>query len=99
MKTAGNVNDDATDLGGTRNRDDLTGVAGDGPSEYETTNSPEGEETARRGYAERYADYQKRSEEVLEAEDIPLGHRRLIRDYFEAIRPNAADTAAMDAAE
>ena len=99
LTTAGNVDDPATALGGNRDRDDITGVAGDGPSEYETTNSPEGEETARRGYAERFAEYQKRSEEVLEAEEIPLGHRRLIRDYFEAIRPAAADREALDAAE
>ncbi|NNJ25413.1 hypothetical protein LzC2_14830 [Planctomycetes bacterium LzC2] len=99
MKTAGNIDDPATGLGGNRNRDDITGVAGDGPSEYETTNSPEGEESARRGYSERYSEYQKRSEEVLESEDIPLGHRRLIRDYFEAIRPNAADQAEIDAAK
>ncbi|MEM9703891.1 MAG: hypothetical protein AAF907_15745, partial [Planctomycetota bacterium] len=99
MKTAGNIDDAATGLGGNRNRDDITGAAGDGPSEYETTNSPEGEESARRGYSERFAEYQKRSEEVLEAEDIPLGHRRLIRDYFESIRPNAEEQAALDAAE
>ena len=98
MKTAGNLDDEATDLGGNRNRDEITGVAGEGPSEFETTNSPEGEESARRGYADRYADYQKRSEEVLEAEDIPLGHRRLIRDYFEAIRPDKAEQDAIDAA-
>ena len=97
MTTAGNLNDEATNLGGNRKKDEITGTAGDGPSEFETTNSPEGEESARRGYAERYADYQKRSEEVLEAEDIPLGHRRLIRDYFEAIRPAKADRDAMDA--
>ena len=99
LKTAGNVDDPATGLGGNRDRQELTGVAGEGPSEFETSNSPEGEESARRGYAERFADYQKRSEEVLEAEDIPLGHRRLIRDYFESIRPSAAESAALDAAE
>ena len=98
MKTAGNIHDEETNLNGGRDRQEITGVAGEGPSEFETTNSPEGEESARRGYAERFADYQKRSEEVLEGEDIPLGHRRLIRDYFEAIRPTKADQAAMDAA-
>ena len=99
MKTAGNIDDPATALGGNRNRDEITGTAGDGPSEYETSNSPEGEESARRGYSERFAEYQKRSEEVLEAEDIPLGHRRLIRDYFESIRPDAAEQQAIGAAQ
>ncbi|MFH5803442.1 hypothetical protein [Alienimonas sp. DA493] len=99
MKDAGNVNDPASLLNGNRTQEEVTGVAGDGPSDYETSKSPEGRETARRGYAERYSEYQKRSEEVLENEAIPLGHRRLIRDYFEAIRPTAADRAALDAAE
>ncbi|QDT16224.1 coiled-coil domain-containing protein [Alienimonas californiensis] len=99
MKDAGNVNDPASLLDGARQQEEITGTAGDGPSDYETSNSPEGRETARRGYAERYAEYQKRSEEVLENEEIPLGHRQLIRDYFESIRPTAADRAAMDAAE
>ena len=92
MTTAGNLDDAATELAANRNREELTGTAGDGPSEYETSNSPEGEETARRGYAETHAEFQKRSEEVLEGEQIPLGHRQLIRTYFERIRPSAGDT-------
>ena len=66
------------------------GVWGEGPSEIETAES-EGSETAgekaARPYREIYREYRKVSESVLETEPIPLGRRRVIQRYFEAIKP------------
>lgn len=88
MGTHGNLEGAATALDAQRKLEQITGTQGDGPSEFETTNSPEGEETARRGYREQYGKYRKLSEAVLESEPIPLGQRQLIRNYFELIRPD-----------
>jgi hypothetical protein len=71
----------------------LTGKQGEeGEIEVETTHSPEAKQDAQREYRETYDKYQKISEAVLESEPIPLGHRQTIRRYFEAIRPNEAET-------
>jgi tetratricopeptide (TPR) repeat protein len=88
MGSHGNLDGDKTALDATRNLEQLTGTTGDGPSEFETTNSPEGQESARRGYRESYSKYKKMSDAVLESEPIPLGQRQLIRNYFELIRPD-----------
>jgi len=69
---------------------EITGQPGDGPSEMETTHSPEGRQSAARGYRESYQKYRKMSEAVLDSEPIPLGHRQTIRRYFELIRPQNA---------
>ena len=68
--------------------------------------SPEGRQTAARGYKEAYQKALKKSEAVLESEPIPLGHRQTIRRYFESIRPqnddgkgDPADAAKEPAAE
>jgi len=89
--TNGDLFGDRTDLAGNNRQEKLTGMAGDGPSETEKSVSPEGEEVATRGYSESYRDYKKMSEEVLDREAIPLGHRQLIRTYFESIRPAGSD--------
>jgi hypothetical protein len=66
----------------------LTGQLGDeGDTETETIQSPESEQAAQRAYREKYLEYQKLSEAVLDSEPIPLGHRQTIRRYFQAIRP------------
>lgn len=88
MGTHGNLDGDATNLDSQRSLEQITGTQGDGPSEFESTTSPEGEESARRGYKEQYGKYRKLSEAVLESEPIPLGQRQLIRNYFELIRPD-----------
>jgi tetratricopeptide (TPR) repeat protein len=88
LGTHGNLDGEQTALDATRNLEQLTGTPGDGPSEFETTNSPEGQEAARRGYREAYSKYKKMSDAVLESEPIPLGQRQLIRNYFELIRPD-----------
>ena len=54
------------DLKSNRNRDEITGIAGDGPSEKEISHSPEGRQQSGRSYREVYDEYQKMSEAVLE---------------------------------
>ena len=54
-------------------------MAGQGPSEYETEVMNEADENARRTLKEKYAEYKKLSESVLESEPIPLGTRQIIR--------------------
>jgi hypothetical protein len=77
----------------------LTGRQSDqGEIEVETTRSPEGKQEASREYRANYEKYRKISEAVLDNEPIPLGHRQTIRRYFEAIRPNDAETDAVQAA-
>ena len=89
--TSGNLFGDKTELASSGKQEQITGQAGDGPSDVETTTSPEGREQAGRAYKERYEEYRKLSEEVLEGEPIPLGHRQTIRNYFELIRPTGAE--------
>ena len=64
------LGDEATQLGGARNREEITGTAGDGPSEKEVSHSPEGRQEGARSYREVYQEYQKMSEAVLESEQI-----------------------------
>ncbi len=85
--------DNKTELATTRQRDNITGIQGDGASEREVSSSPEGEQTAARTYSQRYSEYKKQMEEVLDSEPLPLGHRETVRKYFESIRPTE-DTAA-----
>lgn len=89
--TSGNVFGEQTSLASTRDLQEITGQQGDGPSDVETTNSPEGREEAQRQYREVYQKYQKLSEAVLDSEPIPLGQRQTIRRYFELIRPQETD--------
>ncbi len=88
MGSHGSLDGEATALDSKRTQEQVTGAMGDGPSEFESTSSPEGEEHARRGYRDTYGKYRKLSEAVLESEPIPLGQRQLIRNYFEIIRPD-----------
>ena len=85
--TSGALFGEATNLDARRALEQLTGQLGDGPSDVETESSVEGREQARRSYREVYEKYRKMSEAVLESEPIPLGHRQVIRRYFESIRP------------
>ena len=89
--TSGNTQGEKTARNKLGEEMTLTGTPGDGPSEVETTSSPEARQKATRGTKESYAKYRKMSEEVLDSEPIPLGYRRMIRDYFERIRPENAD--------
>ena len=94
MSTSGNLFGDKTALQANRNLMAIKGQTGDGPSEIETTNSPEGRENARRKYRKSFKKYKKLSDAVLDREPIPLGHRRTIRKYFELIRPNGKEADA-----
>jgi len=77
-----------TNLNGKRDLKQITGMQGAGPSEYEKIVSNEGtEEQSSRSYGEAFEQFRKMSESVLETEPIPLGQRRMIRQYFESIRP------------
>jgi len=86
MGISGNLGD-KTNMLAKRNLKEVTGEASEGPSEMETTHSPEGRQLASRGYREAYQKALKKSEAVLDSEPIPLGHRQTIRRYFELIRP------------
>jgi hypothetical protein len=89
--TSGNVQGEKTNLLGQRNNVDITGTPGEGPSDVETTASPEARQQARRGYKDVYKKYRRMSDAVLDSEPIPLGHRQTIRRYFELIRPQNSD--------
>ncbi len=80
-----------TKLDSTRRDESLSGIEGDGPSERESTSTPDARQDASRAYSDRYAEYSKKMEEVLDSEPLPLGHRQTVRTYFENIRPNSSD--------
>lgn len=84
-----------TNLNSTRREEELTGIAGEGPSERETLSSAEAQQDATRSYQERYTKYRKQMEEVLDSEPLPLGHRETVRKYFESIRPTNAEAEAI----
>ena len=85
------LGEEATKIDAQHQRENLTGLQGDGPSERETSQSPEGEQDATRSYAARYSEFHKQMEQVLESEPLPLGHRETVRKYFESIRPSSTD--------
>lgn len=93
----GNANDgESTRLDSNRTEENLTGVQGDGPSESEIIQAPEGEQSAARAYAAKYQAFRNQAEAVLDSEPLPLGHRETVRQYFENIRPNGASDEAFD---
>lgn len=90
--TAGNYRGEATGLQSKRKEEQLSAHAeNDGPAETEVTSSPEGKQQASRQYKEQYQKYKKMSDAVLDSEEIPLGHRQMIRKYFQGIRPDNKD--------
>jgi hypothetical protein len=97
MGTSGNVDGEKTELGSARKQDVVKGQTGEGPSETETTHSPEGRQAASREYREAYQKYRKMTEAALNSEPIPLGHRQVIRRYFELIRPQGDEAEKSDA--
>ena len=94
MGESGNIDGDATNLAANLNKEQVTGQAGEGESEFETSSSSEGRQEAQRGYKDVYQKYKKMSDAVLESENIPLGHRQTIRKYFESIRPQQEEQPA-----
>ncbi len=85
--------EEKTALDSTRIEEKLTGAQGDGPSEQETSNAPEGRQNAARSYQEKYTEFRKQMEAVIDSEPLPLGHRETVRRYFESIRPTNAELA------
>jgi len=92
MGSAGNPNDgEETQLDSERHQEILTGmISEEGASQTETLDTQEMDEVnSLRQFREQFQEYQKLSEAVLDSEPIPLGQRRVIRHYFESIRPSA----------
>lgn len=75
----------------------LTGQSSEaGDTEKETMSDSEQSEQsgeAARQYQQMAKKYEALSESVLESESIPLGHRQIIRRYFELIRPDDSESA------
>ena len=90
-KTNKPLGEKATSIDSNREQVDVTGTQGDGPSEREVISSVEAQQLATRGYQERYREFRKQAEAVLESEPLPLGHRQTVRQYFESIRPTDGD--------
>ncbi len=91
---AGNIDGERTKLNSRRDVVQITGQpGGEGDSDVETTATPEARQQASREYREKYQKFRKESEAVIEAEPIPLGHRQVVKRYFELIRPSSADGA------
>lgn len=87
--STGQANDgESTRLDSVRREEQLTGTQGEGPSESEVIQAPEGEQAAARRFAKRYQKFRSQAEAVLETEPLPLGHRETVRQYFESIRPD-----------
>ena len=71
-------------------RQQVSGMIGEGPSRRDLIRSDEGQtEQAVRAYRDVYPEFRRQAEDVLLHEPLPLGHRQLIRQYFEAIRPSS----------
>jgi hypothetical protein len=91
---SGNTDGEKTKLASKRSDQQLTGTPGaEGDSDVETTSAPEARQQASREYKEKYQKFKKESEAVLEGEPIPLGHRQMVKKYFELIRPSNSDPA------
>lgn len=94
--TTGNPFGDRNRIASMTNLQEISGQAGEGPSDVEITYAPEGQEQARRDYQEIFQQYEQMSQAVLDGEPIPLGHRQTIRNYFELIRPGVDELAEED---
>ncbi len=91
---SGNTEGEKTKLGSKRNEVQLTGTpGGEGDSDVETTATPEARQKAAREYRERFEQGRRASEAVIDGEPIPLGHRQMVKRYFESIRPSNSDPA------
>jgi hypothetical protein len=87
------MGEDKTKLDSRRREEHIEGTPGEGPSDRETLSIAEARQHSARGYRERYTEFRKQMEEVLDREPLPLGHRETVRRYFEAIRPGAESEA------
>lgn len=88
--------DEKTTLDSQRRQENLTGMAGDGASEREVTSTPEAKQDSSRTYSDKYVEFRKKMEEVIDSEPLPLGHRETVRRYFESIRPTNEQSSAIE---
>jgi hypothetical protein len=89
---SGNIDGEKTKLNSRRKDEQLTGTPGnDGDSDVETTATPEARQQASRAYRDKYQKFRKESEAVVDGEPIPLGHRQMVKKYFELIRPSNSE--------
>lgn len=96
---SGNTDGEKTKLNGKRNEVQVSGTPGsEGESDVETTATPEARQKAAREYREKFDKFSKVSETVIDGEPIPLGHRQIVKKYFEMIRPSGADATDKPAA-
>jgi len=65
----------------------ITGQAGNGPTETETEITEGQLSQSQLKAKELHASYAAAAEEVIEKENIPLSHRYHVKRYFQAIRP------------
>lgn len=65
----------------------ISGQAGQGPTETETEITDGQMSQSQLRAKELHANYAAAAEEVIEKEDIPLSHRYHVKRYFQAIRP------------
>ncbi len=86
------LGENATQLDSQRQKQEVTGVQGDGESIRQESDKPTGEDVAGRSYQSRYTEFRRQMEAVLESEPLPLGHRETVRKYFELIRPASEKT-------
>ena len=93
---SGNIDGAATELESQRQRDEISGLLGEGPSEKEAQEGQQHAERSRREFRDVHQEYEKVSEAVLESESIPLGQREHIRRYFRSIRPTRDQVEASD---
>ena len=94
---SGNIDGEKTKLAGKRTDQQITGTpGGEGDSDVETSATPEARQQASREYRENYQKFKKESEAVLEGEPIPLGHRQMVKKYFELIRPANGEEVKKD---
>jgi hypothetical protein len=74
-------------LQGQRQREQLTGLQGEGPTQRETMRVEASDGQAERPLQPAFPSYEQAAEEVLRRESLPLGYRQTIREYFRSIRP------------
>ncbi|TET32329.1 MAG: hypothetical protein E3J72_19925 [Planctomycetota bacterium] len=58
-----------------------------GDSEYFSVRSAREYDRSSMDYRDTFVEYQRRAEDTLYRETVPLGYREYIRQYFENIRP------------
>ncbi|HWL51192.1 MAG TPA: hypothetical protein VNQ90_02065 [Chthoniobacteraceae bacterium] len=86
--TTGQAQGEATRLAEATREEALTGTIGEGESETGTLSASSGSGAVQAATKPtRFSDYVELSRKAVADENLPLAHRRVIRTYFERIRP------------